>query len=121
METFNLYKKYIISFVLGAILSFILIQLFIRNKQSTTVTKLNELEKREIILKYENDYLKVQLDSLYKTIDLKQIDTVFLEYKKKKNNYNNQKEKTKNETTNYINADDSIKSIKFKELLNSLK
>lgn len=121
MNIFNTYKKYIICFVLGIIISFIIIQIFIKSKQSNIVTKLNDLEKREIILKYENDYLKVQLDSLYKTIDLKKIDTVFIEYKKKKNNYNIQKEKTKNETNNYINADDSIKSIKFRELLKSLK
>lgn len=121
MNIFNTYKKYILSFIIGAILSFIIIQFFIKNEQAVTATKLNEVEKKELYLKYENDYLKVQLDSLYKTIDIKQIDTVFVEYKKKKNNYIIQKEKTKNETTNYINADDSIKSVKFRELLKTLK
>ena len=121
MNIFNTYKKYIFSFVLGAILSFIIIQFFIKNDQAITATKLNELEKKELYLQYENEYLKIQLDSLYKTIDIKQIDTVFVEYKKKKNNYISQKEKTKNETTNYINADDSVKSVKFRELLKSIK
>lgn len=121
MDIFNTYKKYIFSFVLGVILSFITLQFFIKNSQSITTTKLNELEKKELYLQYENEYLKVQLDSLYKTINIKQIDTVFVEHKKKKNNYIKQKEKTKNETTSYINADDSVKSVKFRELLKSLK
>jgi len=121
MGIFNTYKKYVFSFVLGVILSFIIIQFFIKNDQAITATKLNELEKKELYLQYENEYLKIQLDSLYKTINIKQIDTVFVEYKKKKNNYIKQKEKTKNETTNYINADDSVKSVKFRELLKYLK
>lgn len=121
MEIFNTYKKYIFSFVLGVILAFITLQFFIKNSQSITTTKLNELEKKELYLQYENEYLKIQLDSLYKTINIKQIDTVFVEYKKKKNSYIKQKEKTKNETTSYINADDSVKSVKFRELLKYLK